>query len=187
MQRIIETTVEVIKHLGPISGFLLIILESIFPILPLGVFIALNIFAFGSCWGFIISYVATIIGSLMSFFFFRKNFSSRLYKRAKERGKLDGIMKVISKMSFGKLVLIIALPFTPAFLINIAAGLSKIKTKNFIFGIILGKISIVYFWGYIGTSLIESITDPLICLKIIVVLTISFLASKCIAKFYNIY
>ena len=36
-------------------------------------------------------------------------------------------MKSISNINFSNLVILIAIPFSPAFLINIAAGLSKIK------------------------------------------------------------
>ena len=47
--------INIMSHLGPISGIVLIILESILPFLPLSVFIALNGASFGYVFGYIIS------------------------------------------------------------------------------------------------------------------------------------
>ena len=47
-------------------GFLVIFIESIFPIIPLAIPIALNLIAFGNVAGFIISYVATVLGCFTS-------------------------------------------------------------------------------------------------------------------------
>ena len=52
---LIDKITSVMGNMGFISGFLLIMLESMIPILPLAVFIALNIMTFGSLFGFLIS------------------------------------------------------------------------------------------------------------------------------------
>ncbi len=52
---------------GPILGCLLIIVESIVPILPLCVFITMNFIAFGNILGFIVSWIFTLIGCNLSF------------------------------------------------------------------------------------------------------------------------
>lgn len=49
---LIDKITSVMGSMGFISGFLLIILESMIPILPLAVFIALNIMTFESFWFF---------------------------------------------------------------------------------------------------------------------------------------
>lgn len=171
-----------VQTCGPVVGFLIIIVESIIPILPLATFIALNIIAFGPVVGFIISWVATVIGSIISFYIFRKGFSKKLYSKAKVDGKVHQFMSFITKVRFTQLVLIIALPFTPAFAVNIAAGLSKISVKKFLLAVIIGKLSIVYFWGWVGTSFMESIYNPYILIKIVVILGITYLMSFVIQK-----
>ena len=40
----------------------------------------------------------------------------------------------------------------------------------------------VYFWGYIGTSLLESLTDITILIKIAILLIGSFIISRLIEK-----
>lgn len=170
--------------LGPISGVILILLESIFPVLPLSVFIALNIMAFGNLFGYLISLGSTILGCLTSFFLFRSCFQKKLYHyiKKKEAEGLDKMMNTISGISFSNLVLLIAIPFSPAFLINIAAGLSKVSKEKFFFALLIGKSVMVYFWGYIGKSFIESLTDISVLIRISVLLLVSLLLSRIVEK-----
>ena len=72
-------------------------------------------------------------------------------------------------ISFEKLCIIIALRFTTQFLINIAAGLANMSKKKYLYAIIIGKIFLVIFWGFIGTSLINSIKNPINILYIMVI------------------
>lgn len=180
----VTNSTEILVGLGPIAGIFVIILESIIPILPLSVFITLNIVSFGQVFGFLISWLATIMGCVLSFTLFRKFFQKKLYRFIKknDQEKLSNIMKAISDISFSNLVILIAIPFSPAFLINIAAGLSKIKTEKFFLAVIIGKIVMVYFWGYIGTTLLESLTDIGVLLKIAVLLVLAFIVSKIVEK-----
>ena len=169
---------------GPIAGVILILLESVLPMLPLSVFITLNMVSYGKFLGFIISWLATVAGCMSSFFLFRYFFQKKLYRfiNKKDSEQLKKIMKAISTINFSNLVVLIALPFTPAFLVNIAGGVSKIKVKKFFLAILIGKIIMVYFWGYIGTSLLESLTDIMVLIKVVALLLGAFIVSKIIEK-----
>lgn len=180
----VSNSTTILTNIGPIGGVFLIILESIFPMLPLSVFITLNMISFGSFFGFIISWLSTIIGCMLSFTLFRHFFQKKLYRfiKKKEQDKFTDIMKAISNINFSNLVMLIAIPFSPAFLINIAGGLSKIKTEKFFLAIMIGKIVIVYFWGYIGTTLLESLTNIMVLFKIGGLLVLAFFISKLVEK-----
>ena len=65
-------------------GFLIVVLESILPFLPLAVFIAINKLVFGNVVGFLISWIGTITGCVIAFMIFRKGFSDKLYKHIKK-------------------------------------------------------------------------------------------------------
>lgn len=174
----------ILQTFGPFSGILLVLLESIIPVLPLGVFITLNINAFGFLFGFLLSWMATCIGCILSFYLFRFWFQDRFFrllKKKKAKHLKETIVK-ISKIPFSNLVVLIALPFTPAFLINIAAGLSKMSSEKFVIAILLGKISIVYFWGYIGKSILESVTDIKTIITVSFMLLIAYFLSKLVGK-----
>ncbi len=178
----VSNSTNILTSIGPIGGVFLIILESIFPMLPLSVFITLNMISFGSFFGFVISWLSTIVGCMLSFTLFRYFFQKKLYRFIKknEQDKFANIMNAISNINFSNLVILIAIPFSPAFLINIAAGLSKIKIENFFLAVIIGKMVMVYFWGYIGTTLLESLTDITVLFKIGGLLVIAFFISKII-------
>lgn len=171
-----------LQQFGIPFGFLLIISESIIPVLPLGVFVAFNMMAFGGIVGFIVSWIATCIGCYLSYFFFSKLFSKMILRNTKKREKLDKIVKKMQNIDFSKLVLIVALPFTPAFLVNIACGLIKMNLKKFMAAILIGKLSIVYFWGFIGKSMLESITDLKTVITLCLLLVVSYVLSKIVSK-----
>ncbi len=179
---------ECLQYIGPLGGILLVLLESIVPALPLGVFITLNIHAFGSILGFFLSWIATCFGCFLSFFLFRHCFQkrwNRLLSRKNGR-QLRKMMERLNHISFSNLVVLVALPFTPAFLINIASGLSTIETRKFIHAILLGKLSIVFFWGYIGKSLLESVTDIRTIILVSIILVLFYLVSKIVSSKLNI-
>ena len=95
-------------------------------------------------------------------------------------------MMRIDKLSLEQLTILIAIPFTPAFMVNIAAGLSNMNTKKYLISIIIGKIFLVYFWGFIGTSLIESISNPKVLIEIGIMMLVAFILSKIVNKKYRI-
>lgn len=186
MEQFITNVVEYITNLmsglGIFSGIFLIILESMIPILPLAVFIALNVISFGPLFGFLISWIATVIGCMLAFFICRK-LSEKYESKYKNNKQINKFKKYIGKMPYSSLVILLAVPFTPAFAINIGAGLSDIDPKRYFSALMIGKIPMVYFWGFIGKSLIESITDPYTIMQIVVMLILAYLASKIVNKF----
>lgn len=188
MKEIIDTFVTnsttILSSYGPIAGVIMIVLESIIPALPLSVFITLNMVAFGNILGFIISWLSTIVGCMLSFFLFRKLFRNKLEKYVKKKNskQLNKIMDSINNINFSNLVVLIAVPFSPASWINVGAALSKIKTKEFFLAVVLGKIVMVYFWGYIGTSLLDSLTDITVLFKIAFLLIGAYFVSKIVEK-----
>ena len=178
---VVDSIITFMSNFGIISGVFLIILESMIPILPLGVFIALNVMTFGEVVGFIISWISTVIGCMLAFYLCRF-LKSKYEKKYKKDKKISKIRKIIDNLSFSNLVLIISLPFTPAFAVNIGAGLSNIDPKRYLFALLIGKLPMVFFWGFIGKSFLESITDPYTISQIIVLLIISYLVSKVVNK-----
>lgn len=169
---------------GYVLSCFLILIESIVPALPLSVFITLLFYKFGPLIGFIISYVFTILGCIMSY----KIFNSKLrYKfdnfiNKKDLKKLNKLKSRIKKIKFNNLCLIIAIPFTPAFLVNIAAGLVNMDLKKYLYSLMIGKVFLIIFWGFIGTSLINSFKNPINLVYIIFMLIICFIISKLVSK-----
>lgn len=173
---------------GFLFGFLLILLESIIPALPLGVFVTLNVNAFGMVFGVLISWLATCVGCFLSYLLFCYLSNNFIYKfmSKKMKNRVSRGMKKFKKIPFSNLVVIIALPFTPAFLINILAGMAGISKKKFVLSLMIGKVFMLLFWAYVGKSLIESVTDISTIFIISLMLVIAYLLSKIVSKKTNI-
>lgn len=186
LDNFISTLITLLGNWGALLGCIFILFESILPILPLSVFITLNFMTFGSIWGFIISWLFTVIGCMLSFYIFKNGLSEKLYNKFKNVNKLSNFMDIMQNMNFANLVLVIAIPFTPAFLINIAAGISRVDTKKYFYALLIGKISLVYFWGYIGVSLVESLKSPIILIKVVFITGVMYLISYIVNKKLNL-
>jgi uncharacterized membrane protein YdjX (TVP38/TMEM64 family) len=169
--------IDTLTELGPLFGVFTIILESVFPILPLAVFLSFNAIAFGPILGFIINWVSTCLGCFLSFFTFKKGFGNRLDRKMKDDSKVRETLAYIKKISFPSLVLLMALPFTPAFAINIASGLSNMDTKKFVLAVLISKPSIIFFWSYVGMTLIKSDGDIWKILQMLLIVLLSYLIS----------
>lgn len=185
----IQNTVDVVTKyfisFGPLGGMLIIILSSICPLVfPLGVHIAFNVSAFGIFIGIVISYIGTLIGCSIAFLLFKK-VDNKLFKRFNEKEKVKKLKAKMKKISIPSLAVLTALPFTPAFLVNISAGLSGMDTKKFIIGITIGKLPMVIFWAFVGKSLMESISDWKTILIIVVMLVITYVISKVLSKIFK--
>lgn len=167
---------------GLLIGMIIIVLESMIPALPLGIFIAINMLLFGNITGFIASWIATCIGCLLMFFLVRKFFRKYFEKKFLKNKKIKKLMKNFDNIQLPTLVLITALPFTPAFLINIASGLSEMSKRKFIANILVSKIAVIYFWGFVGTTFVESVTDIKVLIKLALILTTTYIISKIVMK-----
>ena len=185
---IVEYSTEVISNGGILFGMLLIMIESFIPVLPLSVFIALNTHTFGLLPGILMSWVSTCIGCYISYLIFYYVSTNIIYKylSKKTRNKIDKAVDKFQNISLANLTVIITLPFTPAFLINILAGVSGMSKKKYIVAVVIGKIFMVSFWGYIGKSFVESMTDISAIIVMSIMIIIAYALSKLIGKNANI-
>lgn len=185
MEEILTNILTNLGIYGPLLASFLIILESIIPILPLCLFVTMNFLSFGIILGFIISYICTIIGCNLAYFLVRlsKNYvNNKILKDT----KAQKLIKRFSKIKFTNLTLIVAIPFTPAFLINICAAMSNIPYKKYLLSIIVGKIFMVYFWGFIGLTFVECLSNPYALIKLSVLLLLAYILSIITKKIMNI-
>ena len=182
----IMNTIDAMGVYGPLLGSLFIVLESIIPPLPLFVFITINFLAFGYVMGFIISWVCTIIGCVISYFLVKKLLRNFAVKKIKNVDLLNRCMHYIENMSLTKITVILAIPFTPAFMMNIAAGLVNMNFKKFFIAILISKIFLVYFWGFVGTSLVESFQNPSSLITVVVMMLLAYGMSLIIKKVFKV-
>ncbi len=182
LNELINNLLNLLGSWGALLGCVFILFESIIPMLPLSLFITLNFVTFGSIIGFIISWVFTILGCMMSYYLFKSAVSEKRLSKFKENNTLKKVINVIENMNFTSLVTLIAIPFTPAFAVNIAAGICRVPKRKFLLALMLGKISLVYFWGYVGVSLIEALKNPSKLIGVVILIVIVYIISYILSK-----
>lgn len=182
----IMNTIDALGVYGPLLGSLFIILESIIPPLPLFVFITINFVAFGKVLGFIISWICTCIGCTLSYYFVKKLFRNWVVNKIKDVNLLTKCMNYVENLSLTQVTMILSIPFNPAFMVNIAAGLCNMNFKKFLTAILISKIFLVYFWGVVGTGLLESFHNPTSLITVVVMIVIAYILSIVIKKVFKI-
>lgn len=179
----LETFILGIGYFGPVVASLIIIIISIIPFLPLFLFIALNCMILGKGIGLLISYIFTIVGCLIAYTLVNKFLKDPFTHFLEKRKNGKKVLEFVNQTNMVSLTIIMAIPFAPAFLINIAAGLSENITKKiFLISLLIGKSFMVYFWGYIGASLKDCLTNPYIFIRIVLMVLVAYVVSTILNK-----
>ena len=183
---LIMNTIHSLGVYGPLFGSFLIVIESILPVLPLFVFITINYIAFGHILGFIISWICTILGCILAYWLVKMWFSNFILRKIKNIDLLNKCIEYFKNLSLTKVTIIMAIPFTPAFMMNIAAGLVKMDFKKYFLALLISKIFLVYFWGEVGTGLVESFRNPSSLITVGIMVIIAYLLSLIVKKVFKI-
>ncbi|WP_060209290.1 TVP38/TMEM64 family protein [Sporosarcina koreensis] len=149
------------KALGPFIGLLLPFIESFLPFLPLFAFVIANTVAYGIWYGFILSWAGTVVGSYAVFLIIRKYGRNRFLRFLTKHERVQRLIGWVERNGFGPLFLFICFPFTPSALVNLVAGLSNMKKKNYLFILMAGKLVMIFTMSFIGYDLKALLTQPL--------------------------
>ncbi len=183
LSNIIEYTTNIVANGGWPVGFLLVFIEAFLPILPLCVFVTLNVNAFGFLPGVILSWISTTIGCytmyLICYYLSNKIFK---YLKPSIKEKVQAKTKIFKNIKLTHLALIITLPFTPSCFINLLAGVTAMSKEKYIIALLIGKSLMITFWAYIGKSFIESLQDIKALIFIGIMLVIAYGVSKIVSK-----
>lgn len=142
-----------IGPLGKIIGMALIFFQTFFPFIPFVLVAGTNVAIFGIKVGFLVNYVMSCLGAVASFYF------ARYYGHAWVEKKLEGFSLVtqfskrMEKHGFFYVFLGRLIPILPSSAINFAAGLTRMRFSQFLWGTLLGKLPIVFLESMIAHDL----------------------------------
>ncbi len=174
----ILTVLEEYRSFGPLPGIFLPMLEAFIPVLPLFIFIMANAAAFGLWLGFIYSWLGTCVGALLVFFLVRKYGQKRFFSFLSRHEKIKKLMDWVERHGFGPLFLILCFPFTPSSAINVVAGLSKIKTSQFVLAVLCGKLVMVFVVSFIGYDIRALFQQPIRTAIVAIIILILWYVGK---------
>jgi len=174
----IMSLIQEYRALGPIPGILLIVLEAFLPFLPLFVFVMANANAFGLWLGFLYSWLGACLGALLVFSLIRTYGQKRLLSFLPRHPKVRKLMDWVDRHGFGPLFLILCFPFTPSAVVNVVAGLSKIRFAQYMLAVCIGKMVMIFTISFIGYDLRSLITKPFRTVFVLVVIFILWYVGK---------
>ncbi|QCJ41705.1 TVP38/TMEM64 family protein [Bacillus sp. S3] len=174
----IMSLIQEYRALGPVPGILLIVLEAFLPFLPLVVFVMANASAFGLWLGFIYSWMGACTGALLVFSVIRRYGQKRLLSFLPKHPKVRNLMDWVDRHGFGPLFLILCFPFTPSAVVNIVAGLSKIRFAQYMLAVCIGKMVMIFTISFIGYDLRSLITKPFRTVFVLLIIFILWYVGK---------
>jgi uncharacterized membrane protein YdjX (TVP38/TMEM64 family) len=115
----------------------------------------------GSIFGFVegsmLASFASTMGATIAMLWAR--YVARDYFQSRFTGRLDAINIGIENDGARYLLSLRLIPIIPFFLVNLAAGLTKIPTRTFMWASQIGMLPLTLIYVYAGSSL-SSVTDP---------------------------
>ncbi|TLD41955.1 MAG: putative DedA family protein [Candidatus Jettenia ecosi] len=111
---------------------------------------------FGVVWGTMYNFIAANLGATFAFFMARylgRDFVSKLV-----RGKVGKYEKKIAGQGFRFIFTLRLIPIIPFNGLNISAGLSGIKYRDYLLGSALGMIPGTFLYTYFADSLFQGAT-----------------------------
>ncbi len=128
----IEKVKEIYESLGVFAAIGLPFLETLFPFLPLFLMNAFNMLSYGPITGYLYSYIGTVLGTVVIFFFMRYISTKEYKKQRKEKPRIKKVLNWIETTHPVLHILVLMIPFSPTFMINYSMGLTKMKVRTFL-------------------------------------------------------
>lgn len=197
MSQLSEWLEEFLTNAGiwaPVFSTILVFLEGILAFLPLVLFVTVNVkslnILIGAPWGTIlgcfISWIFSVLGGYCTFLLCRKGFQRFFLKHFKKDGIIRKFVDFVGEAKFSFIVLFMSCAFTPSFFMNVGAGLSHMGKRKYFLILLIGKLFCVCFLAYVGTGLIDCLTNPMKLIEMGIMLTISYFFSKFVGKRFDL-
>lgn len=170
---------DVFGNMGYLVGFFLPFIEAFIPILPLIVFVIVNVNAYGFVIGMTLAWLGTVFGSFIMFLIFRRLAHSKYMKRLKKRKSANRLIKYIDKHGVIPIFILFCFPFTPSALVNLIASVTNIKSVHYFWVLALSKLVMISLVGWLGKDISTLFTNPIrITIVVIVVIIVWFIGRQ---------
>lgn len=139
----------------PLAVFFVAVIQAVVPVIPFIILCCANTLLFGIVKGTIITWAATLLGASITFYLARLmgfEWASKKYKRI----NMDFINEISGYKGFLIILTLRLLPYFPAPLVNISAGVSGLKYHWFLLASAIGKLPFIIGYGLLGYSLVQS-------------------------------
>lgn len=154
----VEGLVSYARSFGPImplAVFFVTVVQAIVPVIPFIILCSANSLLFGITEGTLLTWAATLVGASVTFYTARSmgyDWASRKYNKI----NTEMIDNLNGYKGFLMILSLRLLPYVPAPLINVSAGVSGIRFFWFLLASAIGKLPFIIGYGMLGYSLTQS-------------------------------
>ncbi len=139
----------------PVAAFLIILVQAMVPVIPFVMLCSAVGILFGVGKGIAILWVGTLTGASITFFLSRM--LGYRWAVPEYEGKVTAYLdKMNGPGGFLIILTLRLLPYFPAPLVNITAGISRMKFAAFLSASAIGKLPFIIGYTYLGYNLINS-------------------------------
>ncbi|WP_341636471.1 TVP38/TMEM64 family protein [Staphylococcus casei] len=170
--------------LGYIIGFLLPFIEAFLPILPIIVFVIVNVNAYGLVIGTLLAWLGTVIGSYIVFLIFRRLTHTKYMKKLQQRTSVQRLIHFIDRRGIIPIFILLCFPFTPSAFVNIVASLSHIRAHIYLTVLFAAKLVMIGLIGWLGNDITTLFTNPTRLILIMIVFVIVWFIGRKIEKYF---
>jgi len=181
----LEQLFQEVEQLGLIVGFLLVLMESFLPFLPLFIIVVVNINSYGFILGSLSSYSGTVLGSYLVFLLVRYFFRRPAQKYIRKHRRLGQMLSFIDRRGFVFLFVLLSLPFTPTSVINVIAALSNLKKVVYLYILLAAKAIMILTMALVGYDVTSFFNSPLRLTLSIAGLVLVYFFSKWYQKYIH--
>ena len=142
---------------------LFMIIQNSFTIIPLLLLITINFALFDFLYGFLWSWVTSVIAAIIVFFAIRNWFQEIILKKVKG----NNIKAKVEKNGFWYVFVGRIFPLVPTSLINMAAAVSTIKFRHFLVATLLGNFVYFFILTLIPLGLLSVNIDKLVLTSVV--------------------
>jgi uncharacterized membrane protein YdjX (TVP38/TMEM64 family) len=140
---------------GYITGALLAFAQVMIPLMPFVVVAGANVLLFGLWLGFLVNYIMSISGSITIFWLARTYGRHWVERKLEAYAYLQRFNDRLQHNGFIYIAVSRIIPVLPSFGINLAAAVMRVRTRDFVFGTIVGKLPMVLLESLIGHDLLH--------------------------------
>jgi uncharacterized membrane protein YdjX (TVP38/TMEM64 family) len=170
------------RSYGPFPGIFLTFMKSFIPPLPTMLIIGVNAAVYGLWLGFLYSWIGIVSGCLATFLIVRKIARHPYMVRWVQKPKVEKSMLWVRRNAFSYVFLLSIFPVGPFVVINMAAGMARMRLRSFLIAICFGKAIMVLSVSYIGYDLTRFMHNPIEIAYVLLFIAVSLWISKKIEK-----
>ncbi|HEY2494518.1 MAG TPA: TVP38/TMEM64 family protein [Paenibacillus sp.] len=173
------------RDFGPLPGILLTFMKSFIPPLPTFVIVGVNAAVYGLWLGFLYSWIGMIGGCMVTFLVVRKVASSPYLQKWAQKPKVQKSMIWVRRNAFSYVFLLSIFPVGPFVVINIAAGVARMRVLSFLIAVCFGKAIMIFYVSYIGYDLRRFVEHPFQLVYVFLFIGLSLFISKKIERYFT--